>query len=49
MGHQPSATNSLTDLEINEFYDDNLLGVDNTRALQNTVYQNNNHHFTLSL
>ena len=37
MGNQPNAADPLTDIEINKFYD-NLLGADNPRALQNTIY-----------
>jgi hypothetical protein len=47
MGNKPNATNPLTDLEINAFYDYNLLVANNPRALQTTVYQNNNYHFGL--
>jgi len=47
MGNKPNAADPLTDIEINKFYDDNLLGADNPRALQNTVYLNNNYHFGL--
>ena len=47
MGNQPNAADPLTDIEINKFYDDNLLGADNPRALQNTIYLNNNYHFGL--
>ena len=47
MWNKPNATNPLTGLEINKFYDDNLLGANNPRALQTTVYQNNNYHFGL--
>ena len=46
MGNQPNAADPLTDIEINKFYD-NLLGADNPRALQNTIYINNNYHFGL--
>jgi hypothetical protein len=47
MGNQPNAADPLTDIEINKFYDDNLLGADNPHALQNTIYLNNNYHFGL--
>ena len=47
MGNQPNAADPLTDIEINKFYDDNLLDADNPHALQNTTYLNNNYHFGL--
>jgi hypothetical protein len=37
MGNKPNAADPLTDIEINKFYDDNLLGADYPRALQNTI------------
>jgi hypothetical protein len=47
MGNKPNAADPLTDIEINKFYDDNLLGADYPRAVQNTIYLNNNYHFGL--
>ena len=47
MGNQPNAADQLTDIEINKFYDGNLLDADNPHALQNTIYLNNNYHFGL--
>jgi hypothetical protein len=44
MGNKPNAADPLTDIEINKFYDDNLLDADNPHALQNTIYLNNNYH-----
>ena len=44
-GNRPNAADPLTDEDINNFYDRNVLGADSPRALLNTVRLNNCIHF----